>query len=184
MHQYKVGTLYNPRRRSWPGGSQYQFRLDQHELLLFFNRPTPREIEDVKRGAAEFAFLTSEDVLVFLFRFGREILWSDAPYSIHMVPAEQRTVPEPSGAVEPHALLSVILVDASSGIIHALRAVSFSPAFTAALHLAIREQAARPWSGQAAYDRQLTELYTRYPTSEALLPLATARTAVGPDTAL
>lgn len=173
LHAYRVGQLYNDQRTTWPEAGQYQFRAGGHELLLFWRSPSEREVRDVARGDAEFALYVAPPLLVFLYRFGR-MDWSDAPYSWHLVPAAERTLPEPAHLAEPHALLSVVLVDAESGIIRSLRALSMQPAFTAALSLAIRDQAAEPWD-TARYDAALAELYRRYPHSDNLAARAQSR---------
>jgi hypothetical protein len=73
----------------------------------------------------------------------RIILWSDAPYTWHMVPAEQRSGP-PELAPGQGGLLTIILVNAETGLVGALRAVSLAPRFSRHLHT--------PWSreGRAA----------------------------------
>jgi hypothetical protein len=158
---------------------QYNFRDGAHELLLWLGSPSPAEVADIRQGEAEFALVVEPPVIVLLYRFGRSIRWSDAPYSWHRVPAGQRTLPEPlPEGEEGRALLQIVLVDAATGIVRALRAVTLAPAFTAALHLAIREQARQPWDSNA-YDRALQRLYARYPTSEAMLAQAAARTTGG-----
>lgn len=182
MHELRVGQPYHPGRQSWPEVAQYQHRGGGHELLLCLACPTGTEVEAVRRGEAEFALYAHEDLIVLLYRFGaagRGIPWSDAPYSWHLVPAGERALP-PDVAGNERALLTVVLVDAATGIIRALRVVSWSPAFTAAVHAAIRAQAARPWS-EAVYDAALDLLYARYPTTGALLERAVARTTGGTD---
>lgn len=52
MHRYEVGQPYHPSRRAWPEGAQYNYRQGQHELVLFFQSPTTREIEAVRHGQA------------------------------------------------------------------------------------------------------------------------------------
>lgn len=178
LHRYRVGEPYVPGRRNWPEHVEYNFRGGEHELRLFLADLTAREIQDVRRGEAEFALVVEQPVIAFCYRFGRAIPWSDAPYSWHRVPEDQRTLPEPLPSGEGRALLHVILVEARSGIVQVLREVSLSPAFTAALHLAIREQAVRPWDA-AEFDRVLTGLYRQYPTSAALVARAVARTRGG-----
>lgn len=180
LHTYEVGRPFIPGQTSWPDGTAaYNYQAGQHALTLFLGSPSHAEVADARIGKAEFGLVVEPPVLFLLYRFGRAIPWSDAPYTWHMASPERRTIPDTTGLVEPRALLSVVLVDAHTGIIRALRAVSFSPALTAALHLAIREQAEAPWVGQVAYDAALAELYRRYPSSRDLLKLARARTPGG-----
>lgn len=178
MHRYEVGQPYHPSRRAWPEGAQYNYRQGQHELVLFFRSPTAREIEAVRHGQAEFGLYAHDDLLVLLYRFGAGVPWSDAPYSWHLLDPQERILPGPTGLVEPHDLMHIILVDAQSGTIRALRAVTFSPAFTTVIRSAIRAQATRPFDA-ARYDQALRQLYQRYPTTETLLAAANARTRGG-----
>lgn len=182
MHAYRVGQLYSTKKTSWPESGQFNHRAGANELVLFYRRPDAEEIRDVRQGEAEFALLIKGDIICLLYRFGNAIPWSDAPYSWHLVKKtypDQATIPEPANVPEPHDTLQVILVDAGNGVIKALRLLTFSPAFSTALRLAIREQANRPWPGDAAYDRQLAVLYGMYPNSKLMIKDATARTKGG-----
>lgn len=180
MPELRVGAPYNPARRVWPETAQYSYRGGGHELVLFLRRPTPAEVAAVRGGASEFALYHHEDQICLLYRFGRPgegIPWSDAPTSWHLVPAAERVLPPATSGAE-RALLTVVLVDAADGLVRALRTVTWSPAFTAAVHAALRDQAARPWS-EALYDANRTLLYARYPSTEALLAVAPTRTRGG-----
>jgi hypothetical protein len=178
MSVYSVGKPYIDDRRNWPENVEYNYRQGAHELRMFLANPKPWEVEAIRTGPCEFALAVEGDLLFLLYHFGKAVPWSDAPYSWHLVPAEQRTLPEPTEAVEPHDTLQIILVDALTGIVRGLRMVSFSQAFSIVLRTAIREQAAQPWPGGAEYDRQLAEVYRRYDT-DALLARARSRTEGG-----
>lgn len=160
FHILQVGQPYIQGRTSLPEAVQFNFRAGAHELLMWLPAPTEREVRDIARGDAELALFVEQPLIIFLYRFGRAIPWSDAPYSWHRVPEQERVLPDPVGVAEPHALLQVVLADAATGIVRALRAIALLPAFTTALHLAIRDQAAAHWD-PAAYDRALDQLYAR-----------------------
>jgi hypothetical protein len=179
MHALEIGKLYHPGVRCWPEGGEYNFRSGGHELLLRFARPAAQEIEDVRRGDCEFALALVGDILFFLYRFGQVAGWSDAPYTWHLLPEDQRIPPQPPDTGESRALLQVILLDASTGIVRALRGVTLSPAFTRSLHTAIQVQMGTPWAGWKEYDRQLATAYRRYRSSADLLTISTARTRGG-----
>lgn len=173
LHEYRVGTLYHPGRTSWEERGVYQHRSGAHELVLFFERPTPAEVRAVREGEAAFAVLAELPVLIFCYRFGTALPWSDAPFSIHLLPKGTQTAPFLFSSAEERALLNIVLVGAEDGIIRALRAVTFSPAFSRFLHQSIREQWDWRWD-EGVFDRKLTELYRRYPTAHALADAATA----------
>ena len=174
-HLYQVGKPYIPGRAGWPEGVEYSYRAGEHELCFFFRSPPRAQVEALRTGECEFALVVDRPVIYLMYRFGEAINWSDAPYSWHLIPQDQRTLPGPEGS-ETGAMLHVLLIDADNSRVLALRAVTFSPAFTRALHAAIRAQAVLPWVGQAAYDAALADLYRRYPTSADLLRCVLART--------
>ena len=179
MYRYVVGQPYIPGRTSYPEAIQYNYR-GGHELLAWLQSPTAREVRDWRQGVAQFALYVEQPVIVLLHRFGDQP-WSDSPFAWHRVPEDERHLP-PTGQEmemrEPRALLQVTLVDADTGIVRVLRAVSWSPAFTAAVHLAIHDQAAAPWDSDA-YDAALAAIYARYPATTDLLAAATSRTEGG-----
>ena len=178
MRALEVGKPYIPGRTNWPEGVDYNFRAGSHEMRMFFRSPTRREVEAVRKGRCEFGLVVDGPIIFLLYRFHPAIDWSDATYSWHLVPETERTLPQPEGA-ETRALLHVDLIEADSGLVRALRVVTFSPAFTRALHSAIRQQAASPWPGREAYDDALASVYKRYPTSKDLLRRAVARSVGG-----
>lgn len=156
MPIYQVGALYHPQRTRWPERIEYNYRAQTHELRLFLARLTPDEIAAIATGPAELAVVVRLPVILVLCRFGTALPWSEAPYTIHLVPAAERTIP-PVLAPDERPLLHVILVEATTGIIRAVRVIALAPRLAQALHTAIREQAAQPWDA-AAFDQQLARL--------------------------
>jgi hypothetical protein len=185
LHSYRVGDRYHPDRTFWPERGEYNFRQGEHELRLFYASPSKAEIAAVRAGEAHFALLAAPPVIIFCYRFAAApgfeagIPWSDAPYTWHMVPEDQRTLPLDLPHPTSRALLNIVLVDAGTGIIRALRAVTFSPEFSRALHRAIHDQAASSWRGQRHYEEAVEALYRRYPTSEAFVAAAQDRCTGG-----
>jgi hypothetical protein len=151
--------------------AQYNYHSGTHELALFYNRPTSNEIKDVRRGPAEFALYVDGMLIVLLFRFGKTGLWSDAPYSIHLVPSEIRTIPQ---SMETWSnALQIVLVDASTGIIKALRLISMPDDFAEALNSAIVKQSTIQFT-RARYNGALEDLFRRF-SSEELAERAQAK---------
>lgn len=172
-HRYAVGEPYIPGRTRWPELAEYNYRQGTHELRLFLRRLSTDDVQAVRTGSAAFALVEERPVVLLLYRFGRRVPWSDAPFSLHLVPEEQRSLPPPLSG-EQRATLQVVLVDADTGLIRALRLLSFTPAFSRALHGAIMRQAESSFD-PAVFDATLASLYAQYPTTEALLPHAIAR---------
>lgn len=177
LHHFEVGKLYHPDRTRWPECSQYNYRGGNHDFVLFWRRPSPTEVETWRKGRIEFALLVDGPV-IFLFFKPEGGQWSDAAFTWHLVPAEERQLPPPVESTETRALLQITLVDADTGIIRVLRAATLSPAFTAELHDAIRRQAETPWD-PAAYQRALDDAYRRHPHSREMAKAARTRCQVG-----
>jgi hypothetical protein len=150
MHLLEVDQPYTPDRYSWPEAADYHFRAGQHELRLFVDRPTPKEVVTVEKGPVAFGMFAEPEGLYVVTRFGRSLSF-DSSYQWHHVDPAERVAPPPHEETSPapRAILAIILVNAATGIVRALRVVSYSPGFTRALHRAIADQAAAPFDALA-----------------------------------
>jgi len=168
LHRLAVGQLYHPRRTRWPEVGEYNYRAGAHELRLFWASPSKNEIRGVRKGKPQFALLWQPPVVWFLYHFSSGgCPWSDAPYSIHLVPEAERVPPEPQTGAQ-RSLLQVVLIDADTGIVQALRAVTFAPLFSQRLARVIQEQWEQPFA-RAAYAAAIQTTYAQYSETEALL---------------
>ena len=130
----------------------------------------------MRGGQAEFGLFVQDEQIILLWRFLPGFPWSDLPYTWHVVPAEQQVPPATLNG-EERVMLNVVLVNANTGKIEALRGTSWSPEFSQRMHQAILDQAAMPWN-KAAYDRKLSQIQQRA-TPEALLKKAVVRCTGG-----
>lgn len=167
LHVYTVGKLYHPERTRWPEVTEYAYRDGGHQLRLFWRNLTPSVVRAVAKGPIHFGLLVRPPVVWLLYRIDGACDWSDAPYSIHLEGPDAPAPPDPELGAD-RALLTVILVDADTGLVRALRGVSSSPPFTAALHAAIRAQAAAPFD-RAAYDAAVRRDYAHFPQTAAMV---------------
>ena len=178
MQPIEIGQPYVEGKTKLVERGEYRFRAGGHELLLCLRNVTPEEVEAVRSAEAEFALVVFGDVLFFLYRFGFELPWGATPYSWHLMPAGERELPLPSLNLKSRDQLQVILVDAATGLVRAIRAVTFSAQFTRMLHLAIHQQALRPWQAES-YEADVRAAYRTYPFSHRMLSAAVARTKGG-----
>jgi hypothetical protein len=153
MQFLKVGSLYHGQRRAWPEGADYNFR-GGHELRIFLARAGPAEVEAIRSDPIEFGMFVEPLGLMLLTRFGRACSF-DCSYSWHRM-AEvtgDRTLPPATEETSPalRALLAIVLVEATTGVVLALRTVTFSPEFTRVLHRAIAAQAGAPYDSDAHF---------------------------------
>jgi hypothetical protein len=184
MTLYAVGHPLDPGRKRWPEGVMYVYQSHWHRLLIFLKGIRPDERQAVRHGLTHFGLYVEEDVIFLLFKMdgpgGRGIAWNAAPYSWHLVDPEARTRPVPPQEIPEGmgALLHIFLIEASCGIIEAIRVVNFSHDFTEHLHRAIRAQAASSFD-RARYDQQIERSYRQFPTAERMVKLAEARCCGG-----
>jgi hypothetical protein len=150
MHRLSVGQPYLPEFRSWPEAAEYNWRSGRHELRLVLAHLTPKQVAAVESGPVEFGMFVEREGLFVVTRFGRS-LSLDTSYQWHCVDPADRVPPPPHEETSPElrALLTILLVEASTGVVRAVRVVSYSPEFSRAIHRAIADQAAAPFDALA-----------------------------------
>lgn len=177
MRTLKVGELLEPGVTEYDEMPEYNYRGGQHLLIIPMSRPTPEEIEAVRSATVKLAFTVINTILVFQYRFGSVLPWSDAVYTWYKVPPGEQVRP-PRLTGEQRALLTIILVAAETGVVHALRVVSMSPTFTQRLHRAIERQIDGTFPMD--YDDRVVRLFDAY-TSNQLRALALASCTGGDE---
>lgn len=170
-----VGQPYPEGKPPYAPGAQFSWSKDEMFLELRFEQPSQDEVRAVKSGEAEFALVIYESVIFLLYRFGEGIPWGDAPYSIHLVPSEYQPDPAIFLTKRTRFILTTCLFDSLTGIVGAIRALSFSPEFSRALGQAVQAQRMAKWIGREAYGRTLAAAYQKWPTPEAMLGSALAK---------
>jgi hypothetical protein len=176
MYEYRVGMPYSPTRTSRSDAGEYNYRARSHELRLFFSNLSRADVRAVSNGPADFALLMQKDVLFFLYRFGEAVPWSDAPYSLHKVAQkfpDEASLP-PTELAGKSVLLNILLIEATTGIIQAVRVIGFPSSFSQALHEAIRKTWDAPFS-EASYNAQIDEAYRLYPHTMDMVKAAQHR---------
>jgi hypothetical protein len=168
MALLEVGRPFVPGREKWPEGCEYNYYKSGHDLRLFLKDPSPEEIKSINSGKAEFALYVEGDLIILLYQFEPGLPWSEAPYSWHIVAEPLRVLPDLEWVPETRAPIRILLIDAETGILLAVRIAKFSAEFTQAIHTAINQQAKRPWHGEAAYDRQINRIFQQFSTEDLL----------------
>lgn len=141
MQIVAIGKPLFEGRNELPEAIEYNYQAGDHTLLLSMKNLHPKEIEAVREECAEFGLYCENGVIFLLYRFGETLPWSDSAFSWWNVAEEDRRIPEPQANPAERILLKIILVEAATGIVKAIRVTTFSPEFTAKLHEAIRRQA-------------------------------------------
>ncbi len=157
MQIVAIGKPLFEGRTELPEAIEYNYQSGDHTLLLSMKNLHPKEIEAVREAEAEFGLYCENGIVFLLYRFGEVLPWSDSAFSWWNVAEEDRRIPAPQENPAERILLKIILVEAATGIVKAIRVTTLSPAFTEKLHDAIRQQAtSEPFSRDEFVDRSLS----------------------------
>lgn len=179
MHSFQVGKLYMPGKTSWPEASYFNYDAAGLTLTIFARNLKDDEIEAVKSGQIELALYENQPAIFLMWKIRGFGPWSDAPYTIHVVPKDRQPDIESRKLVKEGEMLGlqITLVEGTTGIIKVLRYVSTSTQFTILLNEAVDRQLKQPFNEQF-YNQHINKLYARY-TSDAMATLAEARHKAG-----
>jgi hypothetical protein len=155
-----IGEPFDLDVQTFPEGCHFNYDSSGYWLHYLYQNPTKVEIDSIQKGEADFGLYVRGPILFLLHRFG-QMNWNDAAYSWWLVSEEFRKIPEEGEGF--HALLKVVLVDTNTGIVKALRALTFSAEFTDYLHATIRKQIKEPWS-KDRHEQAVRHIYSRYST--------------------
>mgnify|MGYP000865818535 CR=1 FL=1 len=162
MRVIAVGQPYDPSIKEWPEGCHYNFDSAGHWLHYLFRNPSKVEKTSIQKGSVRFGIYIQGPVIFLLHKFG-DMAWNDAPYSFWLVPEEYRKIPDIND--QDHAFLRTVLIDTTTVIVEALRALTFSAQFTRRLHEEIVLQSLKPWD-PASYDAVIQSTYSNFSASE------------------
>ncbi len=168
MQIVAIGKPLFEERCELPEAVEYSYQSGDHTLLLSMKNLHPQEIEAVREAEAEFGLYCENGVIFLLYRFGEALPWADSAFSWWNVSEEDRRIPAPQANPAERILLKIILIEAATGIVKAIRVTTLSPAFTEKLHDAIREQATgEPFSRNEFVARSLCVYENKTPSELA-----------------
>jgi hypothetical protein len=160
MRKHEVGELFEEGKTRYNEGVIFEFTQSGPILLMFFNHPTENEIASIKSGKLELAFLEKDEVIFILSKF-QGMSWIDAPYTVHLSKPftfDNMTPDQGFG-------LTIYLIDASSGILKAIRYVGLSNDFSGKLKATILRQKEMSFDA-IAYNRRINTIYANYSTDD------------------
>lgn len=160
MRKLEIGQLLEEGKTKYQEGVVFDFQHGSPLLYLFFNRPTIKEIEAVKSGKFEVGFYVKDEVIFILAKF-EGMPWMDAPYSVHLSrPFVLQDIHERQGFG-----LTILLVDASTGILKAIRYSGLSTEFSRKFRDAIERQNTLTWE-EKTYQQKINIVYGNYSTDD------------------
>ena len=162
MQIVTIGKPLFEERTELPEAVEYSYQAGDHTLLLSMKNLHPKEIEGVREAEAEFGLYCENGILFLLYRFGIALPWSDSAFSWWNVAEEDRRIPAPPENPAERILLKIILIEAVTGIVEAIRVTTLSPDFTEKLHNAIREQAAGKELSRAEFVARSLAIYKNH----------------------
>ena len=169
MRVVTLGELYSPNVTSYKEGIYYNWDKVGNVLQLFLPNPSPREMKAILAGKVSFNLVTYPECLFLLVQF-EGMPWWDAPYSWWIVPENQRIQP-PELKENESLLLFIVLVNANTGIVEALRKISLPESFSEALIKAVKEQIQNPVDSQL-YNQRIDKVYRIYSSPAEMLKIA------------
>lgn len=163
MKSFEVGKLFEENKTHYQEGVKFDFTQSGPVLFLFFNRPTKNEIQSIKSGNGEVGMYVKDEVILMLFKF-EGMQWMDAPYNIHLsAPFEFDVIEEGKGFG-----LTILLVDASTGILEVIKYIGLSTELSRKLQNAIQNQKLAQWDN-VAYEKKINQIYDNYNTDDLVL---------------
>ncbi len=168
MQIVAIGKPLFEARRELPEAIEYNYQAGDHTLLLSMKNLHREEIEAVRQEETEFGLYCKNGIIFLLYRFGEVLPWSDSAFSWWNVAKEDRRIPAPQANPAERILLKIILVEAATGIVKAIRVTTFSPNFTEKLHEAIKNQAmGKEFPGEEFVARSLAIYESKTPAEFA-----------------
>jgi hypothetical protein len=145
MQRLRLKEPFQPGVTKFEEGVHYNYTPGGHTLILSRRNPSLAEIYDVRKGPSLFALGLEQEVLVFMAKFG-DWPWQVAHYNWWINPPIMR--PDPMDDLHRcngGLALNVCLVNASNGLVEALRAVRLSQDFGCFLLEAVELQTRHPF---------------------------------------
>lgn len=157
-----VGELLKENVTSYQEGVRFDVTESGMEMLVYINRPSLNEIEEIKKKDLKLALTSSKGIIFIMSKFGT-LQWFDAPYSVHLSkPFELDKLEEGIGYA-----LNITLVDAATGIVKAMRLVGMPTRFSRKLAREIDEQRYLDFDKEE-YIRNIQSIYSNYSTKDLL----------------
>ena len=157
-------------------GKKFPYNVPAHDTVLFdmsdsgglllihMKSPSPKEIEDIRKGNIKVALSLAGECLFFMIKLG-SFPWQDAAYNVHL--SNDLTELQTPGPTEGYGL-QIILVDISTSETKVLRLVGLPNRFSQVLKKQIDKQREMPPVTVAEHNAKVSEIYARYSPKQLL----------------
>lgn len=134
-------------------------------LIVAFNRPAEKEIEGVKSGKLQIGFYEIEPVVFITVKIQGCGGWMDTPFTIRKYDGKHTfDWSDPIGESQGLAL-TIVLIDATTGIVQAQRMIGTAHNFAVGLRSAILRQLEKPYDS-VAFNQKVNEIYRNYTSDD------------------
>ncbi|AFM27766.1 hypothetical protein [Desulfomonile tiedjei] len=145
MQRIRVGQPFHPGVTGYEEAIHYNYTTGGHTLILSTKNPDLSLIYDIRKGPATLALGLDEEVLFFFGRFGDQS-WQKAHYNWWINPPIMRPDPmDDFHNLKDGVSLNVGLINASNGLVAALRSVKISGDFSRCLLGSVEQQIRHPF---------------------------------------
>lgn len=162
IRHLEVGQLFEPGKTRYQECIKFECTQSGPMLLMFFDQPSNKEVDYIKSGKFQTKFYEYEEVIFMLFKFG-SLSWIDAPYSVHL--SQPFEFAEELEQENIGLGLQIYLIDATTGILKAMRLIGLGHDYSLKLRDAILKQKGKAFDLDA-YDFKISEIYKRYNTDQ------------------
>lgn len=171
------GGPWNPGVVRYPEGAHYNYAGGAHALTVFHTPLPGPHVKAAMQGNWRFALYEDPNALFVLF--DNDIWhWAEAPFCWHRLPVTLRATSDQID-LDPADEMSILvsLVDRTTGRLTAWQNFTLPANFSAALHDAIKRQAATVIT-DAEHDAAIARTFRRFVTADGMAEVATAQCTV------
>jgi len=174
-----IGEPFAAGVTSWPDNRfEYRFFSGNHLLQICVSSPKKRDLDNFSKGRVFVALRPFRSVLFFMFKIEGFYEWSDQGISVCLVPLEDRDRLEHQAGT--HIPLNIVLVDADTGKVAAMRMVTFSPQFSELFLHTFRQQLVTAFD-PALHTQSIAEAYNRWPSTKDMVAAAAIMERAGAE---
>ena len=152
--------------RGWPEGPLVAYSAVGCHLLLLYKNPTEWERKEFYE-TARFALFYKYNTIFLIFKFGN-MPWQDAPYHYSLDRGDRHDPQEHINGPGNRLFINCFLINATTGIVDEMRAMTFSPDFTRRFLECVKDQAENPTT-HGDHARRVARIYGQYPTPKSMV---------------
>lgn len=141
FQEFHVGTLFQEGVTRYKDGVKFDVDDNGTALYIFIHDPEKHEIENIRVGKLDIGLYVEDEVIFLAFKFFH-MATMDSPYTVKLSNGLS-VLPEIKDG--EGLSLMIFLVDASTGILRAMRVIGLTTKFSRSLKAAIEHQAKLPF---------------------------------------